>query len=107
NSVGVYRGEPDVSMFTTSNGPGSNGQNYGVAIVLNGSLTGPAAGTSLSSPLTAGILNSMNASKLYSTATLQTILYNNWGSNPNRIRDIILGNTKDNYNPNDSNQPIG
>ncbi len=111
--VGANRNEPDVSLFTTSNGPGTNGQNYGVPIVINGHWSTEhnywpnspygyfEAGTSLSAPLTAGILNSMNITNSYSTDTFFTTLYNNWGSDPNHVRDITSGTTKDDYNPND------
>ncbi len=108
NSVGtMYRGIPDVSIFTTSNGPGSNGADFGVPIVLSGKWVGPYAGTSLSSPLTAGLLNSINVTNLYSRSTIFTALYNNLGSNTNCVRDITLGTTKDMYNLSDNNQDLG
>jgi len=103
--VGAYRGVPDITMLAHSLTPLGES---GVPIVFEGSWTtdpngiwatnpnmyGVWGGTSLSAPLAAGILNTMNITNSNSEQTIFNTLYN-WGPDPKHFRDITSGTVED------------
>ncbi len=104
--VGVYRGEPDLTQMSVpgapifSNGTWTTDPN---GIWKNTDYYGVMGGTSISSPLAAGILNSMNITKNNSVQIIHQTLYN-WGPDPNHFRDITSGTVQDiDSNPDNPN----
>jgi uncharacterized repeat protein (TIGR01451 family) len=94
----AYRVVPDITLYSSP----------GVPVFCNNSWTtdpngrwyntfayGAVGGTSLATPMSAGILNSMNITKTNSAKTIHQTLYN-WGPDPKHFRDITSG-TDENF----------